>query len=142
MLEQLEDGRLNMLTRGTRPLRVLERQGHLPYPAGIVEFLADRRRTSTRRRLAARAVYADLVERATDREPEPRELAELDAYAMAATVDFGAEAKQGLLDLRSENARLRLVTRLSAPRSNGWTSSTAPRPGRVERQGPLQLTAA
>ncbi len=36
----------------------------------------------------------------------------LTAYAMAATVDFGLEAKQGLLDLRSENARLRLVTRL------------------------------
>ena len=34
------------------------------------------------------------------------------AYDMAATVDFGLDAKQGLLDLRSENARLRLVTRL------------------------------
>jgi len=34
------------------------------------------------------------------------------AYAMAATVDFGLDAKQGLLDLRSENARLRLVARL------------------------------
>ena len=34
------------------------------------------------------------------------------AYQMAATVDFGLAAKQGLLDLRSENARLRLVTRL------------------------------
>ena len=32
--------------------------------------------------------------------------------AMAGTVDFGPDAKQGLLDLRSENARLRLVTRL------------------------------
>jgi hypothetical protein len=31
---------------------------------------------------------------------------------MAATVDIGLDAKQGLLDLRSENARLRLVTRL------------------------------
>jgi hypothetical protein len=31
---------------------------------------------------------------------------------MAATVDFGLDAKQGLLDLRSENARLRLATRL------------------------------
>jgi hypothetical protein len=36
----------------------------------------------------------------------------LSAYEMAATVDFGLDAKQGLLDLRSENARLRLVTRL------------------------------
>jgi hypothetical protein len=34
------------------------------------------------------------------------------AYAMAATGDFGLAAKQGLLDLRSESARLRLVTRL------------------------------
>ena len=40
------------------------------------------------------------------------ELADLSAYAMAATVDFGLDAKQGLLDLRSENARMRLVTRL------------------------------
>jgi hypothetical protein len=36
----------------------------------------------------------------------------MDAYGMAATVDFGPDAKQGLLDLRSENARLRLVARL------------------------------
>ena len=36
----------------------------------------------------------------------------MSAYAMAATVDFGLDAKQGLLDMRSENARLRLVTRL------------------------------
>ena len=36
----------------------------------------------------------------------------MSAFAMAATVDFGLDAKQGLLDLRSENARLRLVARL------------------------------
>jgi hypothetical protein len=52
------------------------------------------------------------VRRATDRDPEDTELAQMGAYDMAATVDFGLDAKQGLLDLRSENARLRLVTRL------------------------------
>ena len=31
---------------------------------------------------------------------------------MAATVEFGLDAKQGLLDLRSEAARLKLVARL------------------------------
>jgi hypothetical protein len=31
---------------------------------------------------------------------------------MAARVEFGLDAKQGLLDLRSETARMRLVTRL------------------------------
>jgi Lon protease-like protein len=113
VLEELEDGRLNILTRGTRPFRVIERQAHLPYPAGVVEFVGDRDDV-TDPGLAgnARQAYADLVKRATDREPENDELEALDAYGMAATVDFGLEAKQGLLDLRSENARLRLVTRL------------------------------
>jgi Lon protease-like protein len=113
VLERLDDGRMNLLVRGTRPIRVLERQSHLPYPAGVVEFLQDRAE-DREHELAeqARAAYADLVRRATDRELEAAELDSLTAYAMAATVDFGLDAKQGLLDLRSENARLRLVTRL------------------------------
>jgi Lon protease-like protein len=113
VLERMEDGRMNLVARGTRPFRVLERQGHLAYPAGVVEFLDDRDDDSdTDATLAAHEAYADLVRRATDRDPTAEELAEMTAYAMAATVDFGLDAKQGLLDLRSENARLRLVTRL------------------------------
>jgi Lon protease-like protein len=113
VLERLDDGRMNILTRGTRPFRVLERREHLPYPAGTVEFLDDREETVDETLLGqAHEVYADLVKRATDRDPDTEELAAMGAYAMAATVDFGLDAKQGLLDLRSENARLRLVTRL------------------------------
>jgi Lon protease-like protein len=113
VLERLDEGRMNILTRGTRPFRVLERREHLPYPAGTIEFLADREETPDETLLsAAHEVYADLVKRATDREADTEELATMGAYAMAATVDFGLDAKQGLLDLRSENARLRLVTRL------------------------------
>src|ERR1700742_2031392 len=113
VLEELEDGRFNVLTRGTRPFRVMERQSHLPYPAGVVEFLADEDEEPDDEALErARTVYADLVRRATDRELDASELEALDAYGMAATVDFGLDAKQGLLELRSENARLRLVTRL------------------------------
>jgi hypothetical protein len=79
----------------------------------VVEFLDDREgEIDADVAQAAHEAYADLVRRATDRDPTAEELAELDAYAMAATVDFGLDAKQGLLDLRSENARLRLVTRL------------------------------
>ena len=113
VLEQMEDGRMNLATRGTRPFRVLERQGHLPYPAGVIEFLDDRDEdVDPELTDAAHEAYGDLVRRATDRDPEADELAAMSAYAMAATVDFGLDAKQGLLDLRSENARLRLVTRL------------------------------
>jgi Lon protease-like protein len=113
VLERLEDGRLNLLARGTRPFRVIERQGHLPYPAGVIEFVQDRPDDPDPQLAgSARAAYADLVKRATDREPEEQELDRMSAYEMAATVDFGLDAKQGLLDLRSENARLKLVTRL------------------------------
>jgi Lon protease-like protein len=113
VLERLEDGRMNLLARGTRPFRVVERQGHLAYPAGVVEFIDDREEPLDPELLeAARSAYGDLVKRATDREPDASELADMSAYAMAATVDFGLDAKQGLLDLRSENARLRLVARL------------------------------
>jgi Lon protease-like protein len=113
VLERMEDGQMNLLARGTRPFRVLERQGHLAYPAGVVEFIEDRSDTlDADLARTARDAYAELVKRATDREPDEQELTEMSAYAMAATVDFGLDAKQGLLDLRSENARLRLVTRL------------------------------
>ncbi len=113
ILEEMDDGRIKLLVRGTRPFRVLERQGHLPYPAGVIEFVQDREDAlDPELAKAAHDAYAELVRRATDREPEPDELADMSAYAMAATVDFGLDAKQGLLDMRSENARLRLVTRL------------------------------
>src|SRR6201996_354175 len=113
VLERMDDGGMNLLARGTRPFRVLERQAHLPYPAGVIQFIEDQTDEPAAKLIGdARAAYADLVKRATDREPEDAELDEMSAYDMAATVDFGLDAKQGLLDLRSENARLKLVTRL------------------------------
>ncbi|MGH3050816.1 MAG: LON peptidase substrate-binding domain-containing protein [Gaiellaceae bacterium] len=113
VLERFEDGRLNLLARGTKPLRVIERQRDLAYPAGVVEFLADSQEAPSQELIdAAESVYSELVLKATDRSPSPEELKAMDAYAMAATVDFGLEAKQGLLRLRSENARLELVARL------------------------------
>jgi Lon protease-like protein len=113
VLEQLPDGRMNIVCRGTRPFRLVRRVEDRPYPSGFVDWLPDRREEPDPATLeAARAAYRDLVERATDEPPDAERLAGMDAYAMAATVDFGLDAKQGLLDLRSENARLRLVTRL------------------------------
>jgi Lon protease-like protein len=113
VLERHEDGRLDILTRGTRPFRLVEAHEKLPYPAGTVEWLDDKaEQPDPATAEAAHDAYATLVEQATDQEPERDEVAAMSAYAMAATVDFGLEAKQGLLSLRSENARLRLVTRL------------------------------
>jgi Lon protease-like protein len=113
VLERMPDGRVNLVARGTRPFRIETRQEELPYPAGVIEFLDDRdEQVDPEIREAAQAAYSELVQQATDRTPEPEELAQMRAYEMAATVDFGLDAKQGLLDLRSEAARLKLVTRL------------------------------
>jgi Lon protease-like protein len=113
VLERMEDGRINLIARGTRPFRIEERQDELPYPAGTVEFLTDRAEEADLDVAAgAHAAYADLVSQATDRTPDLAEIGAMGAYQMAATVEFGLDAKQGLLDLRSEAARLRLVTRL------------------------------
>jgi len=113
VLERMDDGRLNILTRGTRPFEVRSRRDDLPYPAGTVAFLADREeRSDEAAARAAREAYGALVFDATDKEPEPERLAQMGAYEMAATIEFGLEAKQGLLELRSENARLRLLARL------------------------------
>jgi Lon protease-like protein len=113
VLERLEDGRMNIMVRGTRPFRLVERQDDLPYPAGVVEFLDESPEEMDLEVIHTTSeLYAELVNQATDRELSAEELAALDAYRMAATVEFGVDAKQELLELRSENARMRLLTLL------------------------------
>jgi Lon protease-like protein len=113
VLERLDDGELKLVARGTRVFELLERHADKPYPAGAVRWLEDRaEERDDDAAEQAHSAYAELVERATDHKPDAEQLADLGAYEMAATVEFGPDAKQGLLDLRSENARLRLVTRL------------------------------
>ena len=113
VLERFDDGRMNVLCQGTRPFRLLEHTGEVPYPAGTVEWVRDKpEEPSATTAARARASYTELVAQAADKELAEEEVAEMGAYDMAATVDFGLDAKQGLLELRSENARLRLVDRL------------------------------
>jgi Lon protease-like protein len=113
VLEHLADGRINLVARGTRAFELHERHDTLDYPTGTVEFLDDRDEPADGEAAeAAHDAYAELVREATDRVPDPEEIGAMTAYEMAATVEFGLDAKQGLLDLRSETARLHLVTRL------------------------------
>src|SRR5271166_3828749 len=66
-LERMDDGRLNILARGTRPFRLLERQDDLPYPAAVVEFLGDEdENADAQAAQSARELYKELVEQATD----------------------------------------------------------------------------
>jgi Lon protease-like protein len=116
VLEQMEDGRMNILVRGGTPFRLVERQEEHAYPAGTVELLGDQSAPEPEGTGEtggeARERYADLLESLTDERPEEAALSELSAYEMAASVDIDLEVKQGLLELRSEEARLRLLARL------------------------------
>jgi Lon protease-like protein len=108
VLERFDDGRLNILVEGTTPFRLVRRIDDLPYPAGDIQPLADDPEDpeDARAIAAARERYADLVAEVTDERPDTEALALLDAYGMAATLDVGLEAKQTLLELRTERARL------------------------------------
>jgi Lon protease-like protein len=114
VLERFDDGRLNVLVEGTTPFRLLRRIDDLPYPAGDVELLADDDSDEPDIAEAVRRRYADLVAEVTDERPDPDELARLDAYGMAATLDVTPDAKQMLLELRSERGRLEQLEGLFA----------------------------
>ena len=110
VLDRSEDGRMNILVEGGRPFRLLRRIEDMPYPAGDVELLEDFDGDADPALAAqARARYSELIEKATEDEPDAESIATLDAYGMAATVEHPAEAKQALLELRVENERLRMV---------------------------------
>ena len=114
LLERMEDGRLNILVRGSHPFRLERRIDDMDYPAGVIEVLDDHDDAGPEQIAAAREGYATLVERVTDSRPEQEDLDGLTAYDMAATIAFDLDAKQELLGLRSENDRLLRLTSLCA----------------------------
>jgi Lon protease-like protein len=114
VLERFDDGRLNILVEGTAPFKLERRIGELAYPAGDVQVLDDQPDADEAALERTRSGYADLVEEVTDSRPEAEALAELGAYGMAATLDIAPSAKQALLELRSETARLEQLEALFA----------------------------
>jgi Lon protease-like protein len=114
VLEKFDDGRMNILVEGTTPFRMERRIGDMAYPAGDVVLLDDEPDEDEVALEHARTTYADLVEEVTDSRPEPETLSGLGAYGMAATVDINPAAKQALLELRSEPARLEQIESLFA----------------------------
>jgi Lon protease-like protein len=135
VLAELEDGRLNILVAGGRPFRLMRRIDDMPYPAGDVQMLdddapaEDEDAGDAELAAEARERYADLVEHVTDERPSADDLEDLDAFGMAATIEFDAGSKQDLLELRSERERLARVRDLFV--------STMKRLSESERAGEL-----
>ena len=114
VLERFEDGRLNILAEGTTPVPhgAPHRRHGLPRRR---RRPARRRAGRRRRRARARPHHLRRPGRGGDRRAARAEtLAGLDAYGMAATVDINPAAKQALLELRSEPARLEQLEGLFA----------------------------
>jgi Lon protease-like protein len=130
VIDQLEDGRMNIMVEGVRAFRLVRRRDDLAYPAGDIEWLDDFGDDPGPELLAeARKRYAELVERATEERPEKEAIGDLDAYGMAGTVEHPPEAKQALLELRSEQDRLRMVAEMfrTAMKRVAYAEQTAER---------------
>ena len=104
VLEQMEDGRMNILVRGGTPFRLLERQEHHAYPAGTVELLGRRASRSEPEEMGgeARERYADLLESLTEERPERLRAGRAVRLRDGGHGGHRPEVKQGLLELRSE----------------------------------------
>jgi Lon protease-like protein len=130
VVEEFEDGRMNIVVQGVTPFRLLRKIDDMPYPAGDVEPLEDFEPDGDPELAErARARYAELVEKATSEAPDADDLAAMDAYGMAATVEHPPEAKQALLELRVENDRLRMVEEMfrTAMKRVAYAEETAER---------------
>ncbi len=108
--ERFDDGRLNIVVEGGRPFKVLERFDEAGYPGGEVEPLAEpvRPEPSAEADIAHDA-FAGLVERVSGEPPDRAQIDAENAYGIAARVELPAETKQALLELRSENDRMRVL---------------------------------
>jgi Lon protease-like protein len=124
LIETTEDGRMNILAKGTRRFTLDRRIEDMAYPAGDVTWISDTDAAEGEGAGdAARKAYADLVERVTDARPDEADLTALDAYGMASTIAFDAGEKQGLLELLTEDARLELLARLCTTALENLTRS-------------------
>jgi Lon protease-like protein len=110
-VEQLDDGRMNIVVSGEAPFKVLDRFESPEFPAGEVELIAeeDVPPIDEESASAAREAFADLAERATGERPDPDELDSASAYAIAARIELPAETKQRLLEMRDEDERMELL---------------------------------
>ena len=110
VLEQFDDGRMNVVVSGEEPFRVLDRFEADDFPAGEVEVVPDKAEPADADTAgAARDAFAELAERATGSRPESEELEQASAYSIAARIELPDETKQSLLEMRDEDERMELL---------------------------------
>ncbi len=114
VIDEMADGRMNIMVRGARRFRLGTVREPLDpeteYLIGEIEFFEDEDDGGEDERRAAAAAYLDLL--ATMGLPEPA-IPEGEAplsFRLAGSIDFGTEIKQNLLESVSESERLQELT--------------------------------
>lgn len=117
LLEELDDGRLNILVEGERRFRLLELRTpddpEADYLSGLIEYYEDEE-PDARSELRAGVLEAFrkmLVLMDVESPKEPRGDGPL-SFRVAAAFDFGAPLKQELLESLSESQRLETLLRV------------------------------
>ncbi len=113
VLERFPDGRLNILIQGGDRFRVVELTRGRSFQTAQIETVADETgapaEDSVERGLK---LFRELREATSSKVDEPDPALGHLSYQLAARVDFGAEVKQQLLEMRSEPRRLDIVCEL------------------------------
>lgn len=109
-----DDGRLEIVTRGTRRFQLDGEVVEASFPAAPVSWVADEPlgpHDDEPDEDGVLTLFGELAERVTGSVPELGGEGDV-SFRVAARVAFGDAAKQGLLELRSEAKRLDLLERL------------------------------
>ena len=114
VLQRYDDGRLDIVVEGRGRFRVVELTEGRSFHTAVVEAHEDEVDGPAPRPKAEQALarYRRLARVAEAEADDPDPGSPLLSYELAARVDFGAQRKQTLLELRSEPERLDLVSRL------------------------------
>ena len=114
LLEELDDGRMNILVEGGRRFRIVDLRTpddpQAVYLSGVVEYFDDDdAEAPDELRAAVIATFREVLvamDAETPREPLGDQLL---SFRVAAAIDFGASLKQEILESRSEAQRLQTL---------------------------------
>lgn len=113
VLERFEDGRLNIVVEGGERFRVEKlTRGRSFMTAVVAEVEDEPEDVSSESVLRAAGAFRALAALAGAEAPDPDETSPVLSYELAAQVELAADAKQGLLESRSEGDRLERVVEL------------------------------
>jgi Lon protease-like protein len=114
VLERFEDGRMNIVVTGESPFRVLDRSDAPEFPVGEIELIdieAEPEPHDAHAARGARDAFAELLRQLSEEEGRPDPVGDEESYELAGRIELPADTKQRLLELRSEDERMRLLER-------------------------------